>query len=157
MLLHRSALVAVLLAGSAVAARADATLFVGLTPPGSGPTIGVGFGRFISPAVGFELEYTRRIVHAPEKEFSTGGVNFLVRLPFRAHRARFYASGGIGVGDASGDFGHTNFGVAVKVPLASPLELRFDYRYFRFSNERKGEEGFGLYRNRLAAGIALGF
>lgn len=154
-MLTRVALVWLLLTGFAVPARADATVFFGVTPPKSRPTIGFAFGLFGDTAVGFELESARRIERAREREFEAFGVNVMVRLPIRAHGARLYASAGFGISSA-GEAGYTNIGMGTKVLLAGPLQLRVDYRFFRFPEEGRNEE-VGLYPHRLAVGLTLPF
>ena len=150
----RMALVWLVLAAFAVPARADCTLFFGVTPPEFRPTIGFAFGRLGDSAGGFELEWARRTVRAGEPEFGSFGVNVLVRLPIRAGGARFYASAGLGISDASGDAGHTNIGVAARVDVKRAFQLRVDYRVFRFPDEGRNE-GVGLHPHRLSVGLTF--
>ena len=118
-------------------AAADLTAFLGSNPT---PTarlvkgVGVGVGLVI---VGFEFEYA----HTNEdREQAAPGLwtymfNGLVQTPFPIAGMQFYGTAGGGVfHETLSDLSETNFGInvggGIKLSLAGPLRLRFDYRVF---------------------------
>ena len=122
------------------AASADITAFLGTTPtPVNRVTTGfsVGAGLVI---VGFEFEYghTRENLDELAPSLRTYMFNGLLQTPIPIAGMQFYGTAGGGVyhetlGELSG-LSETNvginFGGGVKVNLAGPLRLRFDYRIF---------------------------
>ena len=107
--------------------------------------IGFAFGHLGDGVGGFEVERTQTMTRGRERQFGTFGVNVLVRLPVRLHGTRLYASAGAGMA-------YTNFGIAAKVARAGSLQLRLDYRIFRFPQEARMEAA-----HRLGVGFTLPF
>src|SRR5881397_3541229 len=80
------------LALTAAAARADATLLVGLnTASAPHPTVGVAWGKWDLP-IGFDVEYASSIGTSTEATHSvhTISVNLLANTPVRIHDAQLY-------------------------------------------------------------------
>lgn len=118
-------------------AFADITGFIGATPtPSSRPAKGfaIGAGMLI---VGFEFEYSSTSEDETElaPSLKTYMGNGLLQTPFPVAGMQFYATAGGGVyresllDDTETHVG-VNIGGGVKVNLAGPLRLRFDYRVF---------------------------
>lgn len=142
----------------AAPARADATLFLGVTPtPESRATRGfaVGVGLLV---VGFEFEYANTVEDLAEDApaLTTGMGNVLVQTP-RLGGAQLYLTAGAGLyrerlaGDQETSVG-VNSGGGVKVRLAGPLRIRLDYRAFRL----QGDPLHKTYQ-RFYAGANLAF
>jgi opacity protein-like surface antigen len=153
--------VLVLLMGLAVPARASAdfTAFLGsnFTPSNRLTTgFGVGVGLVI---VGFEFEYANSREDLPElsPELRTFMFNGLLQTPIPIAGLQFYGTAGGGVYHESlNDDSETNFGInvggGVKMSLAGPLRLRFDYRVFTLSGDARHSKP-----QRFYAGINLKF
>ena len=140
-------------------AYADLTAFFGVNPtPVNRPVRGfaVGAGLLI---VGFEFEYANtsddEVLGAPKLQ--TYMFNGLVQTPVPIAGMQFYGTaGGGGYREALFDTSEThvgyNIGGGIKMSLAGPLRLRFDYRVFTLKGEPR-------YSNpqRFYAGINLKF
>jgi hypothetical protein len=129
----------VILAASAVPARADITAFLGLTPtPERHPLKGfsVGAGLIV---VGWEFEFA----HIGEDNaeglpgLKTYSGNFLVQTPTST---QLYATTGVeayreNLGALQETYFGTNIGGGVKIKLVGPLRVRADYRIFKLQGE----------------------
>lgn len=152
-----AALALLLLLLTPAAARADATAFVGFTPTDSSRLargFAVGFGLLI---VGFEFEYSKISEDLPmlAPSVTTAMGNALLQTP--TSKVQLYGTLGAGgyrerLGDASETNFGTNLGGGVKVRLAGPLRVRFDYRIFNL----QGSPRQSTYQ-RLYAGVNLAF
>jgi opacity protein-like surface antigen len=136
---------------------ADATLFLGAnTTPSTRWTRGgaVGISLLI---VGFEFEYSNTSEELEDlaPSLRTGMANVLVQTPFT--EVQFYGTIGGGLyrerlaGQQETHFG-ANVGGGVKVPLAGPLRLRFDYRIFTLQGSPRHSKP-----QRIYAGVNLMF
>lgn len=128
--------------GTARPAAADATAFLGVaTSPVSRQVRGFAVGASIV-IVGFEFEYanvvqeprvfTSDAVANPGPELTTAMGNVSVQTPTRI---QLYATTGAGLyRERLGTQQETNIGLnngaGVKIPLAGPIRVRFDYRVF---------------------------
>ncbi|HXW05047.1 MAG TPA: outer membrane beta-barrel protein [Vicinamibacterales bacterium] len=140
-------------------AAADFTAFLGsnFTPSNRLTTgLGVGMGLII---VGFEFEYanTREDLSELAPGLRTFMFNGLLQTPFPIGGMQFYGTAGGGVyHETQQDDSETNFGVnvggGVKVSLAGPLRLRFDYRVFTLSGDARHTKP-----QRFYAGLNLKF
>lgn len=152
------ALVILGLLAHAAPARADATLFLGITPtPENRAARGfaVGFGLLV---VGFEFEYANTVEDLAEAgpALTTGMGNVLVQTP-GIGGVQLYATAGGGLyreelaAHSETSVG-LNTGGGVKVRLAGPLRIRLDYRAFRL-------QGAPLHKTyqRFYAGVNLAF
>jgi hypothetical protein len=140
-------------------ASADITAFLGATSTPSARTVkgfGVGMGLVI---VGFEFEYAHTNEDLPEAApgLWTYMFNGLVQTPVPIGGIQFYGTAGGGAfHETLNAHSETNFGAniggGIKVSLAGPLRLRFDYRVFTL-------QGSPLYSKpqRFYAGINLKF
>lgn len=140
----RCALVLLLFVFAPTPAFADFTAFVGVNPtPTSRPVRGlaIGAGMLI---VGFEAEYasTSEDLDESAPSLRTFMFNGLVQTPVPIAGLQFYATAGGGVfrETLSDDpFRETHVGInvggGVKMSLAGPLRLRFDYRVFTLRGE----------------------
>jgi hypothetical protein len=138
---------------------ADATAFLGTngTPSNRRVTgLAGGVGLLV---VGFEFEYanTRDDLLKAAPELRTFMFNGLVQTPFPIAGLQFYGTaGGGGYRETLNLRSETNFGTniggGVKMSLAGPLRLRFDYRIFNL-------RGSALYGRpqRFYAGLNLKF
>jgi len=140
-------------------AAADITAFLGSNPTPTARLVkgaGVGVGLVI---VGFEFEYA----HTNEdREQAAPGLwtymfNGLLQTPFPIAGMQFYGTAGGGVfHETLSDLSETNFGInvggGIKLSLAGPLRLRFDYRVFTL-------QGSALYSKpqRFYAGLNVKF
>jgi hypothetical protein len=152
-------LLAGLLFGIPSVAFADLTAFIGVTAtPSNRPVRGFA-GGIMLVIVGFEFEYADtsedEIETAPS--LRTGMGNLIVQTPFPISGLQFYGTVGGGFyRERFGDEGETslggNAGGGVKVTLAGPLRLRFDYRVFTL-------RGDAVHRrpHRVYAGLNLAF
>jgi opacity protein-like surface antigen len=138
-------------------AAADVTAFFGVSPtPATRTTQGVAVGLGLV-VVGFEFEYgkTRQDDAKGAPGLTTGMGNLMVMTP--THKVQLYATTGGGLfheiyrtrGTTS--FG-TNVGGGVKIALAGPIRMRFDYRVFKLN-------GDPLFKNvhRFYGGLSLSF
>ena len=141
------------------AASADVTAFLGATPTPSARVVkgfAAGMGLLVA---GFEFEYA----HANEDlsnaapGLRTFMFNGLVQTPVPIGGLQFYGTAGGGIFRETLDAAsETNVGInvggGVKMSLAGPLRLRFDYRVFTL-------RGTPLYSKpqRFYAGINLKF
>ena len=142
-------------------AFADLTAFLGSNRSPSNRTAVTGASLGISLLiVGFEFEYsnTREDQAANTPSLKTGMFNVVVQTPFgNLSGLQFYGTLGGGMYREQLDvreessFG-SNVGGGVKISLAGPLRLRFDYRLFSL-------RGNALHRRpqRLYAGLNLAF
>lgn len=142
-----------------VAARADVTAFLGISPTpglhlGRGVAVGAGF-----IVVAFEVEAAQILEQTTDGKpaLSTGMGNILVQTPLEVSRMQFYGTAGAGLyrerlGTVQETNGAVNIGGGVKIGLAGPLKLRLDYRLFRL-------RGAPLHPSwhRVYAGATLGF
>jgi opacity protein-like surface antigen len=140
-------------------ASADITAFLGANPTPTARTVkgfGIGAGLVI---VGFEFEYAHtnedRVEGAPG--LWTYMFNGLVQTPVPIGGMQFYGTAGAGAfHETLNTRSETNFGVnvggGIKMSLAGPLRLRFDYRVFTL-------QGSPLYSKpqRFYAGINVKF
>jgi opacity protein-like surface antigen len=140
-------------------ASADFTAFLGTNPT---PTnrlttgLGLGFGLVI---VGFEFEYGR--TREDETELSpslrTFMFNGLLQTPVPIAGMQFYGTAGAGVyRETLLENSETNVGInvggGVKISLAGPLRLRFDYRVFTLQGDPRHSKP-----QRFYAGLNLKF
>jgi opacity protein-like surface antigen len=140
-------------------ASADITAFLGLNPTptnrlASGFSVGTGL-----VIVGFEFEYshTREDDVELSPSLKTFMFNGLAQTPVPIHGLQFYGTAGGGVyRETLLDESETNVGInvggGVKMALAGPLRLRFDYRVFTL-------QGSPLHSKpqRFYAGVNLKF
>lgn len=139
-------------------ARADATLFLGVTPtPENRATRGfaLGFGVLI---LGIEFEYASTVEDpgGGGPALRTGMGNLLVQTPGFTP-VQLYATAGGGLyreqlGARTRTHVGMNTGGGVKVRLAGPLRVRLDYRTFRL----QGDPQHKIYQ-RVYAGANLAF
>ena len=135
-------------------ASADITAFFGVNPtPVNRPVRGfsVGAGLLI---VGFEFEYANTSDDdeqvAPQLQTYMG--NGLVQTPIPIAGMQFYATAGGGVYRETlfDEFSEThvgyNVGGGIKMSLAGPLRLRFDYRVFTLQGEPRHREAAAVLR-----------
>jgi hypothetical protein len=140
-------------------ASADITAFLGTTPTPSARVVkgfAAGMGLLVA---GFEFEYAQTNEDLVEAApgLRTFMFNGLVQTPIPIGGLQFYATAGGGVfretlnGEPETNVG-INVGGGVKMSLAGPLRLRFDYRVFTL-------RGTPLYSKpqRFYAGINLKF
>ena len=147
----------VLLALTAVPARADLTAFIGAnTTPANRQVRGaaVGAGLLI---VGFEFEYA----YSPDDptagapSLKTGMGNVLLQTPgaIKGFQPYFTTGGGIyqeELGAHSDTSVGFNTGGGVKIDLVGPLRLRVDYRIFKL-----GSGALNSPAHRFYAGVNL--
>ncbi len=121
-------------------AWADATAFWGFT---STPTRRTAYGFAVGVSllvVGFEYEYSKTTQDeanaAPQLTSHMG--NILIQTPPARGQLYFEAGGGY-FQETYRDFQDTgfgtNFGGGIKINIAGPLRLRFDYRIFNLRGE----------------------
>jgi len=118
-------------------ASADITAFLGANPTPSVRTVkgvSVGMGLVI---VGFEFEYahTNEDLAEAAPGLWTYMFNGLLQTPVPIGGMQFYGTaGGGGFHETLNERSETNFGInvggGIKMSLAGPLRLRFDYRVF---------------------------
>ena len=140
-------------------ASADFTAFLGTNPtPVNRVTTGfaVGAGLVI---VGFEFEYghSRENLEELAPSLRTYMFNGLLQTPIPIAGMQFYGTAGGGVYHESFDIvSETNVGInvggGVKVNLAGPLRLRFDYRVFTLQGSPRHSKP-----QRFYAGLNLKF
>jgi opacity protein-like surface antigen len=140
-------------------ASADITAFLGTNPtPENRLTtgFGVGFGLVI---VGFEFEYgnTREDLDDLAPGLRTFMFNGLLQTPIPIAGMQFYGTAGGGIyRETLDDDPETNFGInvggGVKVTIAGPLRVRFDYRVFTLQGDPRHSKP-----QRFYAGINLSF
>ena len=138
-------------------ASADFTAFLGVNPTPTNRAVrglAVGTGLLI---VGFEFEYANTSEDEPVAApgLRTFMFNGLLQTPVPIGGLQFYGTAGGGVfRESLNDLSETNFGVnvggGVKMSLAGPLRLRFDYRVFtlkgtpRYTNPQRFYVGLNL-------------
>jgi opacity protein-like surface antigen len=142
-------------------ASADFTAFLGTNPtPVNRVTTGLGIGVGLV-IVGFEFEYghTRENVDELAPGLRTYMFNGLLQTPIPIAGMQFYGTAGGGVYHESLDeldASETNVGInvggGVKVNLAGPLRLRFDYRVFTLQGSPRHSKP-----QRFYAGVNLKF
>ena len=140
-------------------ASADITAFLGTNPtPVNRVTTGFGVGMGLV-IVGFEFEYghTRENLDELAPSLRTYMFNGLLQTPIPIAGMQFYATAGGGVyRETLNDVAETNVGInvggGVKVNLAGPLRLRFDYRIFTLQGDPRHSKP-----QRFYAGLNLKF
>jgi opacity protein-like surface antigen len=123
-------------------ASADITAFLGTNPdPVNRVTTGFGVGVGLV-IVGFEFEYghTRDNLEELAPSLRTYMFNGLLQTPIPIAGMQFYGTAGAGVyRETLDEDSETNVGIniggGVKVNLAGPLRLRFDYRVFTLQGD----------------------
>lgn len=131
-------LATVLLAASAIPARADITAFIGLTPTPQRHALkgfSAGLGLII---IGFEFEYAQISEDVLEQlpGLKTYAGNVLVQTPIEVMGTQLYATAGAEgyretLGAAQETHVGTNIGGGAKIKLLGPLRVRLDYRIFK--------------------------
>lgn len=144
---------------SPLAARADVTAFLGVSPT---PGLHVGRGAAAGAGlvvVAFEVEAAQILEQTADGEpgLTTGMANVLVQTPLEVSGLQFYGTAGAGIyrerlGPAQETSVAVNIGGGVKIGVAGPLKLRVDYRLFRL----QGAPLHAIY-HRFYAGATLGF
>ena len=138
-------------------ASADLTAFLGTNPtPVNRVTTGFGVGVGLV-IVGFEFEYghTREDIDEFAPSLRTFMFNGLLQTPIPIAGMQFYGTAGAGgYRESFDEISETNVGInvggGVKVSLAGPLRLRFDYRIFtlqgspRYSKPQRFYAGLNL-------------
>ena len=150
-------LAVVLLALSAVPARADLTAFIGAnTTPANRQVRGAAVGTGLL-VVGFEFEYAYSPddLSAAAPSLKTGMGNVLLQTPgaIKGFQPYFTTGGGIYQEElgAHSDTGiGFNTGGGVKVSLLGPIRLRVDYRIFKL-----GSGALNSPAHRFYAGLNL--
>jgi opacity protein-like surface antigen len=140
-------------------ASADITAFLGTNPtPTNRLTTGFGIGAGLI-IVGFEFEYahTREDEVELSPSLRTYMFNGLVQTPVPIAGMQFYGTAGGGVyRETLLDDSETNVGInvggGVKMSLAGPLRLRFDYRIFTLQGDPRHSKP-----QRFYAGLNLKF
>jgi opacity protein-like surface antigen len=140
-------------------ASADITAFLGTNPtPVNRVTTGFGVGMGLV-IVGFEFEYghTRENLDELAPSLRTYMFNGLLQTPIPIAGMQFYATAGGGVyRETLNDVAETNVGInvggGVKVNVAGPLRLRFDYRIFTLQGDPRHSKP-----QRFYAGLNLKF
>jgi opacity protein-like surface antigen len=140
-------------------ASADITAFLGTNPtPVNRVTTGFGVGMGLV-IVGFEFEYghTRENLDELAPSLRTFMFNGLLQTPVPIAGMQFYATaGGGGYRETLDESSETNVGInlggGVKVNLAGPLRLRFDYRVFTLQGSPRHSKP-----QRFYAGVNLKF
>ena len=140
-------------------ASADVTAFLGSTPTPSTRLVkgfAAGMGLLIA---GFEFEYatTNEDLLKAAPGLRTYMFNGLLQTPIPIGGLQFYGTAGGGVfRETLGAGSETNVGInvggGVKMSLAGPLRLRFDYRVFTF-----GGSPLHSKPQRFYAGLNLKF
>ena len=132
-----SALSVVFLLGVPNPALADLTAFIGANQtPANRPARGVALGLSLI-IIGFEFEYSETSEDRPASTPSlrSGMFNMHVQTPFGISGLQFYGTIGGGAyrerleAHQETSFG-ANVGGGVKVSVAGPIRVRFDYRVF---------------------------
>ena len=147
----------VLLALTAIPARADITAFIGAnTTPANRQVRGaaLGFGLLIA-AVELEYAYTPDDLSATAPSLKTGMGNLILQTPVSFMGFQPYFTTGAGLyQEALGTHSDTgvgfNTGGGVKVSLAGPIRLRVDYRIFKL-----GSGALNSPAHRFYAGLNL--
>jgi opacity protein-like surface antigen len=140
-------------------ASADITAFLGTNPtPVNRVTTGFGVGMGLV-IVGFEFEYghTRDNEEELAPSLRTYMFNGLLQTPLPIAGMQFYGTAGGGVyHETLDEDSETNVGInvggGVKVNVAGPLRLRFDYRIFTLQGSPRHSKP-----QRFYAGLNLKF
>ena len=160
--MHRVPLLVVLVTiaiGVAQPASADLTAFIGtMQSPSSRKAGGVSLGLSLA-LVGFEFEYSNSSEDARREapSLQSGMFNLLLQAPVAMSRLRFYGTVGGGfyrerlVNHQNSGIGR-NMGAGVKISLAGPIRIRFDYRVFKLGNSSHDNAA-----KRMYAGINVAF
>jgi hypothetical protein len=138
-------------------ASADLTAFLGATPTPSARVVkgfAAGMGLLIA---GFEVEYahTNEDLVKAAPGLRTFMFNGLLQTPIPIGGLQFYGTAGGGVfRESLNEASETNVGInvggGIKMSLAGPLRIRFDYRVFtlrgspRYSNPQRFYAGINL-------------
>jgi len=141
------------------AASADITAFLGTTSaPVNRMTTGFSIGAGLV-IVGFEFEYghARENLEELAPSVRTYMFNGLLQTPVPIAGMQFYGTAGAGVyHETLDEISETNLGLnvggGVKVNLAGPLRLRFDYRVFTLQGTPRHAKP-----QRFYAGVNLKF
>jgi hypothetical protein len=149
----------VILAASAVPARADITAFLGVSPTPHNHQVkgfAAGVGLLI---VGFEFEYANLSEDTLEQlpALKTYSGNVLVQTPIEVLGTQFYGTVGAqgyreNLGATQETYFGTNIGGGAKIKLLGPIRVRLDYRIFRL----QGSPIHDVYQ-RFYAGANLKF
>jgi Outer membrane protein beta-barrel domain len=140
-------------------ASADITAFLGTNPtPVNRVTTGFGVGLSLV-IVGFEFEYghTQENLDELAPSLRTYMFNGLLQTPIPIAGVQFYGTAGGGVyRETLDEISETNVGInlggGIKVNLAGPLRLRFDYRIFTLQGSPRHSKP-----QRFYAGLNLKF
>ena len=140
-------------------ASADLTAFIGANQTPANRTVtgaAIGFSLLI---IGFEFEYatTSENAEADAPALRTGMINMHVQTPFSISGLQFYGTFGAGgYRERLGDRQETSFGAnvggGVKISVAGPVRVRFDYRLFTLRGAPLQSKP-----QRLYAGLNLAF
>jgi hypothetical protein len=145
-------LAAGLLLVAASQALADATLFIGSSSaPSARQARGFAIGGGLL-VIGFEFEYsdTRESPEDAAPSLRTGMGNVLLQTPVAIAGFQPYFTTGFGAyreslsGESETQLGG-NAGGGVKMRLAGPLRVRFDYRVFRLRGEPRHDVVHRVY------------
>jgi hypothetical protein len=156
---YATGLLALALLSLPSSAFADITAFLGTSPtPTNRLTTGFGIGAGLI-IVGFEFEYahTREDEEELSPSLRTFMFNGLVQTPVPIAGMQFYGTAGAGayretlLEDSETNVG-INVGGGVKMSLAGPLRLRFDYRIFTLQGDPRHAKP-----QRFYAGLNLKF
>ena len=160
--MYRAPLLVVLVTiatGIARPASADLTAFVGRTQtPASRKAVGAALGLSLA-VVGFEFEYSNssEIARREAPSLQSGMFNVLLQAPIAMSRLRFYGTLGGGfyreqLADRRRLGLGSNIGAGVKIALAGPIRIRFDYRVFKL-----GRSSHDNSAQRVYAGLNVAF
>jgi len=140
-------------------ASADITAFLGVNATPANRAVRGFAGGVGLIIVGFEFEYANTSEDIPEEApgLKTFMVNGLVQTPVPIAGMQFYATaGGGGYRETLSDVSQTHVGInvggGVKVSLAGPIRLRFDYRIFTLQGHPRHPRP-----QRFYAGVNLKF
>jgi hypothetical protein len=157
--LRRGALAAAVVLAVPSTAAADLTAFLGVNATPSNRTVKGFAGGAGLLIVGFEFEYasTKEDLVEAAPSLNTFMFNGLAQTPVPIGGMQFYATAGGGIyretlADVSETHVGVNVGGGVKMSLAGPLRLRFDYRVFTLKGSPRHTTP-----QRFYAGINLKF
>jgi hypothetical protein len=160
-------LVALFLIGVALPAAAqpvpEGAITLGFySPSAPQPFLGAAFG-FTSGSHALEVEYAGTGTNSDCSAASIT-LHLLIQTPLTIGRARIYGTAGLGMygetyggGHGSGELSAIVVGSGAKLPLAGPLNLRWDYRVFLVRREASDPRHGAAPPQRLAVGFSFGF
>lgn len=159
MFIIRGLIAALVIAATVAPAAADITAFIGsVTSPANRPVRGfaIGVGLLV---LGFEFEYADAAEDvasgAPSLRTGMGNVLLQTPLPIKGFQP-YVTTGAGGYRERLGQATETNIGMnnggGVKITLAGPLRVRFDYRVFTLRGSPRVSPVHRLY-----AGANLAF